>query len=163
MKTITRAILSVSNKEGIVELARALAGSGTEILSTGGTARRLREAGVPVREVEEITGFPEMLGGRVRTLHPRVFGGILGRRSLEEDRREMEEHRIVPIDLVVVNFYPFRERAAEPGAPEGRIIESIDIGGPSLLRRRSPSLTWRFCTGRTGTVRSWRSSPRRRV
>ena len=139
MQSIARAILSVSNKEGIVDLARALAGKGTEILSTGGTARLLREEGVPVRAVEEVTGFPEMLGGRVRTLHPAVFGGILGRRSLREDLREMEKHRIAPIDLVVVNFYPFRERAAEPGAAEEAIIESIDIGGPSLLRAAAKS------------------------
>ncbi|MBN1825784.1 MAG: bifunctional phosphoribosylaminoimidazolecarboxamide formyltransferase/IMP cyclohydrolase [Candidatus Eisenbacteria bacterium] len=139
MKRIARAILSVSDKEGIVELGRALAAGGTTILSTGGTARRLREEGVPVREVGEATGFPEMLGGRVRTLHPIIFGGILGRRSREGDRREMEKHGIEPIDLVVVNFYPFRETAATPGATEEEIVESIDIGGPSLLRAAAKS------------------------
>jgi len=134
IRKIRRAIISVSNKEGVVPFAKTLADSGTEIVSTGGTASLLRKEGVRVTEISEVTGFPEMLGGRVRTLHPRVFGGILGRRGVESDLGEMESHEIAPIDLVVVNFYPFAETIARPGVTDAEAIESIDIGGPSLLR-----------------------------
>jgi phosphoribosylaminoimidazolecarboxamide formyltransferase/IMP cyclohydrolase len=134
MKRVTRAVISVSEKSGLVPLASTLAAGGTEILSTGGTAEHLRNAGIPVREVRELTGFPEMLGGRVRTLHPLLYGGILAQRRLVSDREEMERFGILPIDLVVVSFYPFAETVARPGASEEEIIESIDIGGPSLLR-----------------------------
>ena len=134
MRKVKRAVVSVSNKEGIVPFAAALAASGTEILSTGGTANLLRSEKIEVTSFDEVTGFPEMLGGRVRTLHPKVFGAILGRLDLESDRAEMEKHRIEPIDLVVVNFYPFAETVAKPGVTDEEVIESIDIGGPSLLR-----------------------------
>ncbi len=131
--TIERALLSVTNKDGIVELARALAGSGVELLSTGGTARVLREAGLEVRDLSDFTGTPEMLDGRVKTLHPKVFGGILARRDVEEHRKQMGEHGIEPIDLVVVNLYDFAS-AARRQAEWSDLIENIDIGGPSLLR-----------------------------
>jgi phosphoribosylaminoimidazolecarboxamide formyltransferase/IMP cyclohydrolase len=130
---IKRALLSVSDKRGIVELARGLAAHGVELLSTGGTARLLREAGLAVREVADYTGFPEMLDGRVKTLHPKVHGGLLGRRDLPEHVRAMREHDIPPIDLVCVNLYPFRE-VTERGCSLEEAIENIDIGGPSMLR-----------------------------
>lgn len=139
MMQIARAIVSVSDKTGIVPFAAALAKRGTVILSTGGTAALLRSEGIPVSEVAEVTGFPEMLGGRVRTLHPRIFGGILGRRAVATDVEEMKRHGIPAIDLVVVNFYPFRETVARPGVTEKDGIESIDIGGPSLLRSAAKS------------------------
>ncbi|MFH1279521.1 MAG: bifunctional phosphoribosylaminoimidazolecarboxamide formyltransferase/IMP cyclohydrolase [Candidatus Eisenbacteria bacterium] len=134
IRGIGRAIVSLSNKEGAVPFAKALTGRGTEIVSTGGTSKLLRDGGVPVTEIDGVTGFPEMLGGRVRTLHPNVFGGILGRRALESDRAEMKTRGIAAIDLVVVNFYPFARTVARPGVTEAEAIESIDIGGPSLLR-----------------------------
>jgi phosphoribosylaminoimidazolecarboxamide formyltransferase/IMP cyclohydrolase len=129
---VARAIISVSDKTGLVELGRGLADLGVEILSTGGTARALREASVPVREVSDFTGAPEILDGRVKTLHPRVHGGILGRPT-DEHRREMRQHGLDPIDLVVVNLYPFRETVAR-GAPFDEVIENIDIGGPTMIR-----------------------------
>jgi phosphoribosylaminoimidazolecarboxamide formyltransferase / IMP cyclohydrolase len=130
---VRRALLSVSDKAGLVEFGRFLAGRGAEILSTGGTARALREAGVPVREVGDYTGVPEMLDGRVKTLVPRIHGGLLGRRDLPAHRAQMEEHGIAPIDLVVVNLYPF-ERTVAGGAPFDDCIENIDIGGPAMIR-----------------------------
>ncbi len=139
MKKIERALISVSDKSGIVPLATALASTGTEIVSTGGTAALLESKGISVTRIDSVTGFPEMLGGRVRTLHPRVFGGILGRRAIESDVAEMREHQIPPIDLVVVSFYPFSETAAREGATESDIIEKIDIGGPALLRAAAKS------------------------
>ncbi|RPJ45719.1 MAG: bifunctional phosphoribosylaminoimidazolecarboxamide formyltransferase/inosine monophosphate cyclohydrolase, partial [Candidatus Latescibacterota bacterium] len=134
MRSVRRAILSASDKEGLAAFAEQLAREGTEILSTGGTAEELRRSGIAVREIADLTGFPEMLGGRVRTLHPLVYGGILARRSLESDREEMGRFGIEPIDLVCVNFYPFEATARREGASEEEILESIDIGGPSLLR-----------------------------
>ncbi len=131
---IRRALLSVSDKRGIVEFARGLAGLGVEIVSTGGTSAVLREAGIPVTSIEGLTGFPEILDGRVKTLHPKVHGGILGRRDLPEHRRQMEEHGIVPIDLVAVNLYPFRATVSRPGVTLEEAIENIDIGGPSMVR-----------------------------
>jgi len=131
---IERALVSVYEKTGLVEFARELSSLGIEIVSTGGTARLLREAGVPVRDVAELTGWPEMLGGRVKTLHPKVHGGILFQRGKAEDRKQAGEHGIVPIDLVVVNLYPFSETAAKPGVTAEELIENIDIGGPSMIR-----------------------------
>ena len=129
-----RALLSVSNKSGLVEFATGLVGLGWELVSTGGTARTLREAGLAVRDVSEVTGFPEMLDGRVKTLHPVVHGGLLARRDLPEHMAALAEHHIAPIDLVVVNLYPFRETAARRGVAPEEVIENIDIGGPSMLR-----------------------------
>jgi phosphoribosylaminoimidazolecarboxamide formyltransferase/IMP cyclohydrolase len=132
MNPIRRALLSVSDKTGIVDFASALAERGVELLSTGGTARLLVEAGLDVIEVSDHTGFPEMMDGRVKTLHPKVHGGILGRRGTDEG--VMEQHGIAAIDLVVVNLYPFRETVARPDCDLPTAIENIDIGGPTLLR-----------------------------
>ncbi|MEN2710794.1 bifunctional phosphoribosylaminoimidazolecarboxamide formyltransferase/IMP cyclohydrolase [Sphingomonas sp. NPDC092331] len=130
---IRRALLSVSDKTGIVELARALAAQGVELVSTGGTATALRDAGLAVRDISDLTGFPEMMDGRVKTLHPRVHGGLLAIRGNEDHEASMAEHAIAPIDLVVVNLYPFAETVAR-GASRDTIIENIDIGGPSMVR-----------------------------
>ena len=129
-----RALLSVSDKRGIVELARELVALGWEIVSTGGTAEALRQGGVAVIPIEQVTGFPEMMDGRVKTLHPKVHGGLLARRAHPGDRAALAEHGITPIDLVVVNLYPFRETVAKPGVSFEQAIEQIDIGGPSMLR-----------------------------
>lgn len=131
---ISRALISVYDKTGIVDFARDLALVGVEIVSTGGTARLLRDAHIPVRDISDLTGWPEMLGGRVKTLHPKVHGGILYQRGKEEDRKEAAEQGIVPIDLVVVNLYPFSATAAKTGVTPEDLIENIDIGGPSMLR-----------------------------
>ncbi len=130
---LRRALISVSDKDGLAGLAQALAGYGVEILSTGGSARALKEAGVPVIEVSEHTGFPEIMDGRVKTLHPAIHGGILARRDDAGHREAMEAHAIAPIDLVVVNLYPFRETLAA-GGDRATCIENIDIGGPALIR-----------------------------
>ncbi len=130
---IARALVGVSDKTAIVELGRALVRCGVEIISTGGTRSALEAASIPVIAVEQFTGFPEILGGRVKTLHPRVHGGILARREDAGDRRQMDEHRLAPIDLVVVNFYPF-ERAIAGSVSLPEAIENIDIGGPALVR-----------------------------
>lgn len=134
LKKIRRALVSVSNKTGIVEFAQSLARHGIELISTGGTARLLREHGLKVQDVSEVTGFPEMLDGRVKTLHPKVHGGILGIRSNPEHQAKMQEHGIIPIDLVVVNLYPFRETIARPDVTLEDAIENIDIGGPAMIR-----------------------------
>ncbi len=134
MPRIRRALISVSDKRGVVELARALVERDVEILSTGGTARLLADAGVPVRQVSDWTGFPELLDGRVKTLHPKIHGGLLARRDLPAHQEEMRAHGIEPIDLVAVNLYPFRETVARPGVTLEEAIEQIDIGGPSMLR-----------------------------
>ena len=134
---IKRAIISVSNKKGIVEFASVLTSMGIEILSTGGTAKTLRDAGIPVKEVSEYTGFPEMLDGRVKTLHPKIHGGLLARRNNPEDMKEIKRHRIDTIDMVVVNLYPFEETIAKPGCTFSDAIENIDIGGPTMLRSAS--------------------------
>ncbi len=128
------ALLSVSDKTGLAEFARRLARAGFELVSTGGTERTLREAGLPVRDVAELTGFPEMLDGRVKTLHPRVHGGLLARRDQAEHMRQLAEQEIAPIDLVVVNLYPFAATAARAGVSLAELIENIDIGGPSMIR-----------------------------
>ncbi len=132
MNPIKRALVSVSDKTGVAEFARQLQSMGVEILSTGGTAKLLAEAGIPVVEVSDHTGFPEMMDGRVKTLHPKIHGGILGRRGVDEG--VMREHGIPPIDLVVVNLYPFEQTVAKPGCDLPTAIENIDIGGPTLLR-----------------------------
>src|SRR5262245_21739070 len=134
MAEVRRALLSVSDKRGLVELARGLADLGFEILSTGGTAKLLADAGLRVRQVSDYTGFPEMLDGRVKTLHPKIHGGLLGRRDLPEHAAAMRAHGIEPIDLVAVNLYPFQETVARPGTTLAEAIEQIDIGGPSMLR-----------------------------
>jgi phosphoribosylaminoimidazolecarboxamide formyltransferase/IMP cyclohydrolase len=131
---VERALLSVFDKTGIVEFARRLAALGIEILSTGGTSKLLRESGVPVKDVSEFTNWPEMLGGRVKTLHPKVHGGLLYRRGHAEDLKQAREHGIAPIDLVVVNLYPFEATAAKEYLPPEELIENIDIGGPTMLR-----------------------------
>jgi phosphoribosylaminoimidazolecarboxamide formyltransferase/IMP cyclohydrolase len=129
-----RALLSVSDKSGLVPFATGLAQQGYELVSTGGTAKVLREAGLAVKDVSEITGFPEMLDGRVKTLHPVIHGGLLARRDLAEHMEAINAHDIGTIDLVVVNLYPFRETAAKPNVHPEEVIENIDIGGPSMLR-----------------------------
>jgi phosphoribosylaminoimidazolecarboxamide formyltransferase/IMP cyclohydrolase len=133
-KTIHRALLSVTDKTGLVEFARALAGFGVELISTGGTARTLREAGLAVKDISDLTGFPEMLDGRVKTLHPRVHGGLLYIRGNAEHEAAVAAHEIKPIDMVVVNLYAFEKTAAQPGVAFGHLIENIDIGGPSMVR-----------------------------
>jgi phosphoribosylaminoimidazolecarboxamide formyltransferase / IMP cyclohydrolase len=134
MPKITRALISVTDKSGIGDLGKALAGFGAEILSTGGTARSLAQSGLKIREVSDFTGFPEMMDGRVKTLHPKIHGGILGIRSRPEHVKAMQEHGIVPIDMVVVNLYAFEKTVAKPGCTLEDAIENIDIGGPTLLR-----------------------------
>ncbi len=134
---ITRALLSVSDKTGIADFARALVAEGVEIISTGGTARLLRQAGIETRDISDFTGYPEMLGGRVKTLHPKVHGGLLYLRGDAEHEATAQEHGIAPIDLVVVNLYPFEQTIAKEGVTLGEAIEQIDIGGPSMLRSAS--------------------------
>ena len=131
---VVRALISVYDKTGVVEFARELESLGIEIVSTGGTAKLLRDGGVAVRDVAELTGWPEMLGGRVKTLHPKVHGGILFQRAKEADRKQAHQHGLVPIDLVVVNLYPFSATAAKPGVTPEELIENIDIGGPAMVR-----------------------------
>jgi phosphoribosylaminoimidazolecarboxamide formyltransferase / IMP cyclohydrolase len=134
MAKIQRALISVSDKTGLVPFAQILARAGVEIISTGGTARTLREAGLPVKDISEHTGFPEMLDGRVKTLHPKVHGGLLFLRGNETHEAAVRAHQIQPIDLVVVNLYPFEQTVAKPGVALHDAIENIDIGGPSMLR-----------------------------
>ena len=131
---IKRALLSVSDKTGIVELGKFLSNKGVEIISTGGTMKALREAGVPVTYVSDVTGFPEIMDGRVKTLNPKIHGAILAVRSNPEHMQALAEHSITPIDLVVVNLYPFRETISKPGVTEAEAIENIDIGGPAMVR-----------------------------
>lgn len=128
------ALISVSDKKGVVDFGRELSQLGYEILSTGGTARSLEEAGVPVKSVSEETGFPEILEGRLKTLHPKIHGGILGKREDETHRQQMSDHEISPIDLVVVNLYPFAQTIAKEGVTRAEAIENIDIGGPTMVR-----------------------------
>ncbi|HEX4642485.1 MAG TPA: bifunctional phosphoribosylaminoimidazolecarboxamide formyltransferase/IMP cyclohydrolase [Candidatus Acidoferrales bacterium] len=131
---VQRALVSVFDKSGLTEFVRQLSASGIEIVSTGGTAKLLRDAGIAVRDVSELTGWPEMLGGRVKTLHPKVHGGILFRRKEAGDLAQTAEHKIAPIDLVVVNLYPFEATAAKPDLTAEELIENIDIGGPTMVR-----------------------------
>ncbi len=131
---IKRAILSVFDKTGITEFAKALARHGVEIISTGGTYRTLEEAGVPVTYISDVTGFPEILGGRVKTLHPRIHGGILARRQIPSDQSDLEKIGAQGIDLVAVNLYPFEETIRKPGVSVSEVLENIDIGGPTMVR-----------------------------
>ena len=128
-----RALISVSNKDGVVEFSRGLVDLGYEIISTGGTYQTIKDAGIPVRKVSDITGFPEILDGRVKTLHPKIHGGILACRT-PEHLAQLEANQIAPIDIVVVNLYPFRETVAKPGVTLEEAIENIDIGGPTMVR-----------------------------
>ncbi len=134
LQPIRRALLSVFDKSDLVPFARRLTSVGIELISTGGTARTLREAGLPVRDVSELTGFPEILDGRVKTLHPVIHGGLLARRNVPEDLAQLAQHGIVPIDLVVVNLYPFEQAIAQAPEDEALAVENIDIGGPTLIR-----------------------------
>ena len=141
---VQRALISVFDKTGILQIAKRLAALNIEILSTGGTAQLLRESGVVVKDVSEFTGWPEMLGGRVKTLHPKVHGGLLYRRNLAEDQKQAKEHGITAIDLVVVNLYPFEATAAKAELKAEELIENIDIGGPTMLR--SAAKNWESVT-----------------
>jgi phosphoribosylaminoimidazolecarboxamide formyltransferase/IMP cyclohydrolase len=134
MPKIRRAIISLSDKTGILDFAQELQSFAVEILSTGGTAKTLRESGLKVRDISEYTGFPEMLDGRVKTLHPKVHGGLLGIRDNPAHAQKMNEHGIQPIDMVVINLYPFEATVARPSCTLEEAIENIDIGGPSMLR-----------------------------
>jgi len=137
MGKIRRALISVSDKKGIIDFAKALDLLGIEIISTGGTARTLRESGLSVKDVSDYTGFPEMLGGRLKTLHPKIHGGLLARRKNPEDMDDIKRHGIEPIDMVVVNLYPFEETISRAGVTFSEAIENIDIGGPTMLRSAS--------------------------
>ena len=141
LKRIRRALISVSDKEGIAEFAKTLARFGVEIISTGGTARFLREAGLTVRDVSEVTGFPEMMDGRVKTLHPKVHGAFLALRDNDEHLAAMKTHGIEPIDLVCVNLYPFEETIEDEDVKINEAVEQIDIGGPAMIR--SSAKNWR--------------------
>jgi IMP cyclohydrolase (EC 3.5.4.10)/phosphoribosylaminoimidazolecarboxamide formyltransferase (EC 2.1.2.3) len=131
---IKRALVSLSDKTGAVQLGQTLHAMGVQILSTGGTARSLQEAGIPVIEVSRYTGFPEMMDGRIKTLHPKIHGALLGKRDDAEHMKQMKTHGIEPIDLVVVNLYPFEKTVAKPDCTLEEAIENIDIGGPTMLR-----------------------------
>mgnify|MGYP003290899287 CR=1 FL=1 len=132
-KKIKTALVSVFHKDGLDELLTALHNDGVQFLSTGGTREFIESLGFPCQKVEDVTSYPSILGGRVKTLHPKIFGGILGRRELEKDQQQMAEYEIPEIDLVIVDLYPFEQTVAS-GAPEADIIEKIDIGGISLIR-----------------------------
>ena len=142
LRPVRRALLSVSDKTGLVDLARGLAAQGVELVASGGTAKALRDAGLTVVDVSELTGSPEMLGGRVKTLHPLVHGGLLARRDHAGDQRDVEAQAIRPIDLVVVNLYPFEATVAKPGVTREDAIEQIDIGGPSMIRSAAKNQDW---------------------
>jgi phosphoribosylaminoimidazolecarboxamide formyltransferase / IMP cyclohydrolase len=131
---VARALLSVSDKTGLVEFARGLAELGIEIVSTGGTARELTSAGLQVRQVSDLTGFPEIMDGRVKTLHPKLYGGLLALRDDHAHMRQAEDNDVEFVDLVCVNLYPFERTAARRGVSDGEVIENIDIGGPSMIR-----------------------------
>ncbi len=148
-----RAILSVSDKTGLISFAQGLVSRGFELVSTGGTAKTLADAGLPVVNVSDVTGFPEMMDGRVKTLHPKIHGGILARRDHPEDLALADEHGIGLVDLVVVNLYPFVETAAKPGIAFADLIEQIDIGGPSLVRAASKNFQGRLDRRLTGGLR----------
>ncbi|MBI3351922.1 MAG: bifunctional phosphoribosylaminoimidazolecarboxamide formyltransferase/IMP cyclohydrolase [Nitrospirae bacterium] len=141
MKKIERAVISVSNKTGLLDFSKQLKDLGVEILSTGGTAKFLRENGVQVKDISEFTGFPEILDGRVKTLHPKVHGGLLGRRDLPAHQEQMKENGILPIDMVVVNLYPFESTISKPNVSFEEAIENIDIGGPAMLRSAAKNFT----------------------
>jgi len=134
MKKVERALISLTDKSGIEEFAKALADMGIEILSTGGTAKKIRESGIPVTDVSDFTGFPEMLNGRVKTLHPLIHGGILNQRDNADHQSQCAEHDIKPIDIIAVNLYAFEKTVANQYCTFADAIENIDIGGPTLLR-----------------------------
>ncbi|RUM35424.1 MAG: IMP cyclohydrolase [Desulfobulbus sp.] len=134
MKKVERALISLTDKSGIEDFARALTELGVEILSTGGTAKKMRDNSIPVTDVSEFTGFPEMLDGRVKTLHPLVHGGILNQRENADHQKQCREHGIKPIDIVAVNLYAFEKTVADPDCSLADAVENIDIGGPTLLR-----------------------------
>ena len=134
MAKIQRALLSVSDKTGLINFARTLVAAGVELISTGGTAKAIRDAGLPVKDISAHTGFPEMMDGRVKTLHPKIHGGLLYIRGNATHEAAAREHNIAPIDLVVVNLYPFEQTVAKPNVALHDAIENIDIGGPSMLR-----------------------------
>lgn len=144
MGRISTSLISVTDKRGIVEFARSLEKLGVEILSTGGTARTIRDGGIKVLDISEYTGFPEMMDGRVKTLHPKVHGGLLGRRDNEQDIQMMKTHGIKNIELVVVNLYQFEKTVAKEGCTIEEAVENIDIGGPSMLR--SAAKNFRYVT-----------------
>src|SRR5262245_14658215 len=147
---IQRALISVSDKLGLVDFARALVDSGVEIFASGGTKKHLEQAGLAVQEVSDYTGFPEMMDGRLKTLHPKVHGGILCRRDRPDDLAAMHEHGIVPFELVVVNLYPFEATVAKAGVTDEEAIEQIDIGGPTLIRGASKNHAFTAVTVSTG-------------
>jgi len=144
MNKVSTALISVTDKGGIVEFARSLEGLGIEILSTGGTARTIRDGGVKVLDISEYTGFPEMMDGRVKTLHPKVHGGLLGRRDNQQDIQMMRIHGIKDINMVVVNLYQFEQTVSRQGCTLEEAVENIDIGGPSMLR--SAAKNFRYVT-----------------
>jgi phosphoribosylaminoimidazolecarboxamide formyltransferase/IMP cyclohydrolase len=134
MSEVTRALLSVTDKSGLLTFAQGLSQLGVKLVSTGGTAKLLRGAGLEVQDVSELTGFPEMLDGRVKTIHPKVAAGVLARRDVAEHMEALDHHNIALIDMVVVNLYDFAAAAAKPGATIEELIENIDIGGPTMIR-----------------------------
>ena len=146
---IKTALISVSDKEGVVDFAKALSDMGVRIISTGGTAKKLSEAGLNVVSIESVTDFAEMMDGRVKTLHPRIHGGLLGLRDKAEHTAAMKEHNIEPIDMVCVNLYPFEQTVARADCTLAEAIENIDIGGPSMLR--SAAKNHKFVTGVTSS------------
>src|SRR5881398_3750413 len=139
-RRVTRALLSVSDKTGLTEFAKALAGYGIDLVSTGGTAKAIAAAGLKVSDVSDLTGFPEMMDGRIKTLHPKVHGGLLAIRANKEHVAAMEKHHIKPIDLLVVNLYPFEATVAK-GAAFDDCLENIDIGGPAMIRAAAKNHT----------------------
>lgn len=148
---IKRALISVSDKTGVVEFARKLHDAGVEIVSTGGTMKAIRDAGIPVLYVSDVTGFPEIMDGRVKTLNPYIHGGILAVRDDPKHVQQMKEHKITPIDLVVVNLYPFDATVAKPNVTLAEAIENIDIGGPAMVRAAAKN--FRFVTVITNPAR----------
>ena len=157
---IQRALLSVSDKEGLTDFAEGLHDAGVELYSTGGTSRHLQDAGIPVRDVSDYTNFPEMMDGRVKTLHPKIFAGILCRHDRPDDMTALEEHEIATFELVVVNLYPFQQTVAKPDVERGEAVEKIDIGGPSLVRAAakrvsSPTGSPTCCNRVSALTRSW--------
>src|SRR5437764_12360749 len=134
LRNIRRALISVSDKSGIAEFARELKSFGVEIIGTGGTAKALREAGIEVRDVSDVTGFPEMMDGRIKTLHPKIHGALLALRDNDDHLAAMKQHEIEPIDMVVINLYPFEQTMKRADVTEADVIEQIDIGGPAMVR-----------------------------
>src|SRR5712672_2000429 len=134
LRRVSRALISVSDKSGLVEFARALAAEGVELISTGGTRKALADAGLPVLDVSEVTGFPEMMDGRIKTLHPKIHGALLAVRDNPEHQAALADQEIEPIDMVVINLYPFEKTIARAGATLTEAIEQIDIGGPAMIR-----------------------------